>query len=107
MTSQLPPIGDTRRGEASLSGTLRSAGLPLTTLGAEQSASGERERDREAGGGVRPWDVPPKWDGSSPESQLEPYLRGLRAWLVTTRVPCHPEGVLIMTARDLRVMPRS
>eukprot|EP00971_Amphidinium_carterae_P350075 6491367-Amphidinium_carterae.1 len=112
MTSQWPanvrPTGSSvtssAGGEQSLSGALHVAGVP--TPGSIGRSIPE-ERDREAGsGGVRPWDTPPRWDGANPETQLEPYLRALKAWMLTTRVPRIQQGVVLMASisGDLRVI---
>eukprot|EP00971_Amphidinium_carterae_P280790 5574441-Amphidinium_carterae.1 len=116
MTAQWPqgrPAGSQMSGlfggTNTLTRTLQTAGVPTPGAGSMASISVPEERDTSqgsGGGGVRPWDVPPKWDGSSPETQLEPFLRSLRAWLLTTRVPARQQGVVLMSTLtgDLRVI---
>eukprot|EP00971_Amphidinium_carterae_P276831 5494041-Amphidinium_carterae.1 len=45
-----------------------------------------------------PFDRPPSWDGSQPETQLAAYLKGLQAWALTTRTPSKQRGVAVMAA---------
>eukprot|EP00971_Amphidinium_carterae_P031066 611384-Amphidinium_carterae.4 len=112
MTEQWPPEnrppaypGNRTHADQPLSGVLRTAGLPVTTGGNTIGGTMSEERDH-GSGGVRPWDVPPKWDGTAPETQLEPFLRALKAWLMTTRVPLKQQGVVLMThlGGDLRTI---
>ena len=44
----------------------------------------------------KPHDVPPVWDGRDPDRQLEPYLKLLKAWLITTQVQKEQRGIVIM-----------
>eukprot|EP00971_Amphidinium_carterae_P348080 6490310-Amphidinium_carterae.1 len=112
MTEQWPPEhrapahpGSRMYADQPLSGVLRTAGLPVTTDGNTIGGTMGSERDHSSGG-PRPWDVPPRWDGTAPESQLEPFLRALNAWLMTTRVPLKQQGVVLMThlGGDLRTI---
>ena len=41
-------------------------------------------------------DVPPEWDGMDPQRNLEPYLKLLEAWLVTTITIPEQRGLIIM-----------
>ena len=41
-------------------------------------------------------DVPPTWDGSNPEKELEPYLKLLSGWLQTTRTLKTQRGMIIL-----------
>ena len=41
-------------------------------------------------------DVPPPWDGTDPDNQLEPYLKLLQGWLNTTRTLGTQHGMTIM-----------
>ncbi len=51
-------------------------------------------------------DVPPQWDGSDPENQLDPYVKLLKGWLATTRTATKQQGLTIMSysTKDLRVI---
>jgi hypothetical protein len=41
-------------------------------------------------------DVPPEWDGMDPQKNLEPYLKLLQGWLVTTATIPNQRGLIIM-----------
>ena len=41
-------------------------------------------------------DVPPSWDGKDPDMQLEPYLKLLSGWLITTRTLDKQRGMTIL-----------
>ncbi len=41
-------------------------------------------------------DYPPVWDGKDPLAMLEPYLKELQGWMVTTRVPKTQQGLSIL-----------
>eukprot|EP00971_Amphidinium_carterae_P146056 2895059-Amphidinium_carterae.1 len=45
-----------------------------------------------------PYDRPPNWDGTQPETQLSAYLKALQAWSLTTRTPLRQRGVAVMAA---------
>ena len=49
-------------------------------------------------------DIPPCWNGNNPEKELEPYLKLLRAWLITTKTLKSQRAVVIMhhATGDLR-----
>jgi hypothetical protein len=49
-------------------------------------------------------DLPPDWDGLEPQKFLEPYLKLLHGWLLTTNVNPKQQGLLIMqyAAGELR-----
>ena len=49
-------------------------------------------------------DNPPEWDGIAPQQNLEPYLKLLKGWLVTTNTIPSQRGLIIMNYRkgDLR-----
>ena len=51
-------------------------------------------------------DYPPVWDGKDPLQMLEPYLKELQAWMVTTCVPKAQQGLNILTkcTGDLRIL---
>ena len=54
----------------------------------------------DGGGGGHPrkviHDVPPEWDGVDPQRNLEPYLKLLEAWLLTTATLPEQRGIVIM-----------
>ena len=41
-------------------------------------------------------DIPPTWDGTKPETDLEPFLKLLRGWLTTTRTQKTQAGMTIL-----------
>ena len=41
-------------------------------------------------------DIPPSWDGAHPEKELEPYMKLLRGWLMTTRTLKSQAGMTIL-----------
>ena len=41
-------------------------------------------------------DVPPEWDGMDPHKNLEPYLKLLQGWLLTTATIPQQRGLIIM-----------
>ena len=41
-------------------------------------------------------DVPPEWDGMDPQKNLEPYLKLLQGWLITTATIPNQRGLIIM-----------
>jgi hypothetical protein len=41
-------------------------------------------------------DVPPEWDGTDPHKNLEPYLKLLKGWLLTTSTNPNQRGLIIM-----------
>ena len=41
-------------------------------------------------------DVPPEWDGLDPQKNLEPYLKLLQGWLITTATLPQQRGLIIM-----------
>jgi hypothetical protein len=49
-------------------------------------------------------DLPPEWDGADPHKNLEPYLKLLKGWLITTSTHPSQRGLIIMqyTRGDLR-----
>ena len=49
-------------------------------------------------------DIPPCWNGNNPEKELEPYLKLLKAWLITTKTLKSQRAVVIMhhATGDLR-----
>ena len=51
-------------------------------------------------------DVPPVWNGKNPETQAEPYLKLLGAWLATTRALKTQQGLAILhhSDGDLKVL---
>ena len=51
-------------------------------------------------------DIPPVWDGKDPEHQLEPYLKTLRGWLMTTRTLKSQAGMTILNFAqgDLKII---
>eukprot|EP00971_Amphidinium_carterae_P223113 4427204-Amphidinium_carterae.1 len=57
-------------------------------------------------GSRSPLDVPPAWDGASPETQLPAYLKALEAWDVTTRTIPRQRGVAVLSQAtgDLRTL---
>eukprot|EP00971_Amphidinium_carterae_P098314 1944818-Amphidinium_carterae.1 len=48
----------------------------------------------------------PSWDGSQPETNIEPYLKSLRGWLVTTKVPSQQQGLILLSVAkgDLKLI---
>ena len=40
-------------------------------------------------------DVPPEWDGMDPQKNLEPYLKLLQGWLVTTATIPQQRGLIL------------
>jgi hypothetical protein len=62
--------------------------------------------EAELAGVIRVHDTPPRWDGKSPESQLEPYLKLLQAWLATTTTMKSQRGMVILNhaSGDLRIV---
>ena len=50
----------------------------------------------EHGGRQNVHDIPPTWDGQKPETQLEPYLKALRGWMLTTRTLKAQRGYVIV-----------
>eukprot|EP00971_Amphidinium_carterae_P190729 3784927-Amphidinium_carterae.1 len=48
----------------------------------------------------------PSWDGRSPEVSIEPYLKSLRGWLVTTKTPKQQQGLILLNAAkdDLKLI---
>ena len=50
----------------------------------------------EHGGRQNVHDIPPTWDGTKPETQLEPYLKALRGWMLTTRTLKAQRGYVIV-----------
>eukprot|EP00971_Amphidinium_carterae_P200414 3977026-Amphidinium_carterae.1 len=48
----------------------------------------------------------PSWDGKNPEVHIEPYLKSLRGWLLTTRTPKQQQGLLLLSSAkdDLKLI---
>ena len=51
-------------------------------------------------------DNPPTWSGDSPDKELEPYLKMLRGWLLTTRTLKAQQGMTIFNhaTGDLQII---
>ena len=51
-------------------------------------------------------DIPPVWDGKNPEKELEPYMKTLRGWLMTTRTLKSQAGMTILNFAqgDLKII---
>eukprot|EP00971_Amphidinium_carterae_P266811 5292555-Amphidinium_carterae.1 len=40
----------------------------------------------------------PSWDGANPEVNIEPYLKSLRGWLLTAKVPAQQQGLVLLSS---------
>ena len=58
----------------------------------------QRGRADDSGGGLKPGDAPPVWDGKDPQKYVRPYIKSLRAWLVTTRTQKQARGYVLLHA---------
>ena len=51
-------------------------------------------------------DVPPNWDGSKPDKELEPYVKLMKCWLATTRTLKTQQGLIMLqnSSGDLKLL---
>eukprot|EP00971_Amphidinium_carterae_P138334 2741143-Amphidinium_carterae.1 len=81
--------------------------LPQVSGSSGGNMNGGSNGDHDHSGGARsPLDVPPAWDGLSPETQLPAYLKALEAWEMTTRTIARQRGVAVLSqsSGDLRTL---
>eukprot|EP00971_Amphidinium_carterae_P339410 6477221-Amphidinium_carterae.1 len=44
-----------------------------------------------------PWDKPPHWNGTAPNSEFDAYMKAARAWLSVTRTPLRQRAIALLS----------
>eukprot|EP00971_Amphidinium_carterae_P234261 4648467-Amphidinium_carterae.1 len=86
MSAEWPPIPRRLVGSELSRGGSTAGSAGVEDL--ETSSYGQQQNS----GGFRAWDSPPPWDVTRPETQLEAWTRGVKAWQLVTRIPARQQG---------------
>eukprot|EP00971_Amphidinium_carterae_P174830 3465395-Amphidinium_carterae.1 len=95
------PTSSVGGGAAGRPGITNPWATSLPPSGGGGTTSGDHDHGHRS-----PLDVPPGWDGSSPETQLPAYLKSLEVWKLTTKTIARQRGVAVLSqaSGDLRAL---